>query len=239
MSAAALPPIWMVVPAAGIGSRMGKGVPKQYRELCGRPVAEITLSALLELRTLRELVVAIAAADSHWQALDASIRERVTVVEGGADRAQSVMSALCGFREPPGENDWVLVHDMARPCISSGEIESLVAMLASDQVGGLLALPVTDTLKRSGRDGRVEATVDRSAYWRAQTPQMFRFGLLRRALATARERGLVCSDESMAVEALGFRPRLVPGAQSNIKLTLDEDLAAAARVLQNRETMRT
>lgn len=219
--------VWAVVPAAGTGSRIDAALPKQYLRIAGRLLAEYTLEALLAVARIRELVVAIAPGDAHWATLPASLRERVRVVPGGADRAGSVLGALAGFSRIPDDEDWVLVHDMARPCVRTTQVEALIATLENDAVGGLLAIPVVDTLKRATDGQRVEASVAREGLWRAQTPQMFRFGLLRRALGAARDAGVGVTDESMAVERLGYAPRLVMGSSDNIKVTIAEDLALA------------
>lgn len=221
------PAIWAVVPAAGSGSRMQSTLPKQYLPLAGRPLAEHTLAVLLGTPDLCELVVALAPADTHWMTLAPALRERVHTVLGGADRADSVLRGLSGFSRPPADSDWVLVHDMVRPCVRAADIARLLAELADDPVGGLLALPMVDTLKRAGADQRVEATVAREALWCAQTPQMFRFALLREALEAARRDRVAVTDEAMAVERLGHRPRLVYGGAHNIKITRPEDLALA------------
>jgi 2-C-methyl-D-erythritol 4-phosphate cytidylyltransferase len=206
---------------------MGAPTPKQYLPLAGRALAEHTLEVLLGVAGIEEIVVAIAAEDTHWPGLNPGIRARVLTATGGATRAQSVLNALGGFSRLPGDDDWVLVHDMARPCVRSADIERLIAALANDAVGGLLALPVVDTLKRADVQRRVQATVERERLWRAQTPQMFRFGLLRRALLAAREAGVEATDEAMAVERLGYRPLLVEGGEHNVKVTVPADLALA------------
>ena len=224
--------VWAVIPAAGTGSRIDDTLPKQYLRIAGRMLAEHTLEALLAVAQIRELVVAIAPGDSHWATLPASLRERVRVVQGGTDRAASVLAALAGFSQVPDVEDWVLVHDMARPCVRATQVEALIATLENDAVGGLLAIPVVDTLKRAAAGPRVEASVAREGLWRAQTPQMFRFGLLRRALGAARDAGVCVTDESMAVERLGCSPRLVMGSSDNIKVTIAEDLALAEYYLQ-------
>ena len=219
--------IWAVVPAAGTGSRIDAALPKQYLRIAGRMLAEHTLEALLAVARIRELVVAIAPGDTRWATLPASLRERVRVVAGGADRAGSVLGALGGFSRLPDDEDWVLVHDMARPCVRTTQVEALIATLENDAVGGLLEIPVVDTLKRATAGQRVKASVAREGLWRAQTPQMFRFGLLRRALGAARDAGVGVTDESMAIERLGYAPRLVMGSTDNIKVTIAEDLALA------------
>ena len=217
--------IWAVVPAAGTGSRIDAALPKQYLRIAGRMLAEHTLEALLAVARIRELVVAIAPGDTRWATLPASLRERVRVVAGGADRAGSVLGALGGFSRLPDDEDWVLVHDMARPCVRTTQVEALIATLENDAVGGLLAIPVVDTLKRATAGQRVEASVAREGLWRAQTPQMFRFGLLRRALGAARDAGVGVTDESMAIERLGYAPRLVMGSTDNFLVTIAEVLA--------------
>lgn len=220
-------PVWIAVPAAGTGARMGRDAPKQYLPLAGRPLAEHTLSALLAVPGLQALVVAIAPGDMHWNCLSTELRERVRCVEGGADRAASVLNALDAFDPAPSPSDWVLVHDMARACIRTEDVVNLIRTLADDPVGGLLALPVIDTLKRADEQGRVAATVMRELLWRAQTPQMFRYGLLCRALRDARDAGITVTDDAMAVERLGAQPRLVRCGAHNIKVTTPEDLALA------------
>jgi 2-C-methyl-D-erythritol 4-phosphate cytidylyltransferase len=223
----AAPALWAVVPAAGSGARMGAAVPKQYLPLAGRPLAEHTLAVLAAAPGLRELVVALAPGDAHWACIAPALRARVRTVEGGVDRADSVLRGLGGFSRTPADADWVLVHDMVRPCLRAVDITRLLEALRDDPVGGLLALPVVDTLKRADAEERVEATVPREALWRAQTPQMFRFALLREALEAARRDGVAVTDEAMAVERLGHRPRLVYGGAHNIKVTRPEDLALA------------
>ena len=224
-------PVWIAIPAAGSGARMGAALPKQYLPLAGRVLAEHTLDTLLAVPGAREVVVALAPADAHWQRLPAALRERVRCVEGGADRASSVLAALAGFSSPPAAADWVLVHDMARACVRVEDIVRLIAAVADEEAGGLLALPVVDTLKRADAQGCVAATVARDALWRAQTPQMFRYGLLCRALREAQAAGLAVTDEAMAMEMLGYRPRLVACGAHNIKVTTREDLALAEHYL--------
>lgn len=226
--------VWAVVPAAGSGARMNAGLPKQYLMVCGRTLAEHTLRALLAVSRIREVVVALAPGDPHWEDLPASLRRRVRVVDGGVERSASVLNGLAGFSGRPDDRDWVLVHDMARACIRANKIDEMIDALQDDETGGLLAVPVVDTLKRSGEDHRVVATVERARLWRAQTPQMFRYGLLRRALESAREFGRQVTDESAAVEALGLCPRLVPGSTDNIKITTPEDIALAEYYLSQR-----
>jgi 2-C-methyl-D-erythritol 4-phosphate cytidylyltransferase len=222
---------WGVVPAAGSGSRLGGERPKQYLDLAGTPVLQRTLDALLSLRHLEMVMVALAPGDAYWQALPASRYPRVQVTTGGRERADSVLACLRALADRAGAHDWVLVHDAARPCLGAGELERLVAALADDPVGGLLAVRVTETVKRADADERVLETVDREALWLAQTPQMFRFGLLLEALESALTAGRIVTDESSALEQAGHRPQLVPGEPENIKITHPGDLRVAARTL--------
>ena len=217
-----------VVPAAGGGTRMGSTVPKQYLPLAGRMLAEHTLEALLAVDAIDEIVVALAPQDTRWTQLPSALRARVRCVHGGSSRADSVLGALDGFSRQPAPDDWILVHDMARPCVRPAEIARLIDTLREDEVGGLLAVPVVDTLKRADPAQRSLETIDRRVLWRAQTPQMFRYAVLRRALQEARSAGVESTDEAMAIERQGLRPRLVEGSERNIKVTVQADLALAA-----------
>jgi 2-C-methyl-D-erythritol 4-phosphate cytidylyltransferase len=226
--------VWAAVPAAGSGSRMASSVPKQYLEIAGRRLAEHTLGALLAAGCIHEIVVAIAPGDAAWHTLPETLRQRVRTVHGGDDRAASVLQALAGFSRRPAKGDWVLVHDMARPCVRPERIRSMIDELADDEVGGLLAVPLVDTLKRADGAQRVCETLDRSELWRAQTPQVFRFGVLERALRAARADGVTITDEAMAVERLGLAPRLLAGSADNIKVTVAEDMELAQYYLARR-----
>lgn len=228
---AAEPRFWGVVPAAGSGSRMGGDCPKQYLELGGTPVLQRTLEALLALAQLETVMVALAPGDARWQALPAASYPRVEVTTGGSERADSVLACLRALESRAASGDWVLVHDAARPCLSRADLQRLVEALAEDGVGGLLAVPVSETVKRCDSDGRVLETVERDGLWLAQTPQMFRFGLLKSALESALADGHAVTDESSAMERAGHRPRLVAGEPGNIKITRPGDLRLAALAL--------
>jgi 2-C-methyl-D-erythritol 4-phosphate cytidylyltransferase len=224
-----------LVPAAGGGRRFGSGVPKQYASLAGVPLLARTLDRLQAL-PLDAVAVAIARDDAHYEHI-VGPRAGVQVLRcGGLTRAETVRNALSRLQDACAADDWVLVHDAARPCVPKRALLRLVAAVWDDPVGGLLAIPVADTLKRAdtpgdghGRSPRVLATEERTGLWRAQTPQMFRFGVLQRALA--QEGALECTDESQAVEWLGCKPRLVQGSPSNLKVTYPEDLGHAAAIL--------
>lgn len=216
-----------LIPAAGRGERIGGSLPKQYVALGGKTMLEHAIDALAREARIARIVVVVAPEDRRWQALPKQERVRF-VAQGGASRAQSVRNGLQAIEAAP--RDWILVHDAARPCLSADELTRLLDMVDDDDVGGLLALPVADTLKRSDGE-RVIATVERADLWRALTPQMFRADVLGRALAQDRDLAAV-TDEASAVEALGLQPRLVPGASANIKVTLGEDWPLAIAVLR-------
>jgi 2-C-methyl-D-erythritol 4-phosphate cytidylyltransferase len=222
---------WAVVPAAGRGERFGSRLPKQYARVLGRPVLSWTLAALLAERSLAGVVVALAPGDRRFARLPESRDDRVRRCRGGARREISVANALEALAGEADERDWVLVHDAARPCLRRADLRALLAQVGDDPVGGLLAVPVGETLRRAGRDGRAGRTVPREGIWRAMTPQMFRYGLLRRALALCIERGRAVTDEAAAVEALGLRAILVRGRGDNVKITLAEDRSLAAAIL--------
>ncbi len=225
MSQVELPAFWAVIPAAGIGSRMRADRPKQYLELAGRTILEHTLDCFLDHPRLKGLVVSLVADDPWWPNLPCSRDPRIVCAPGGKERADSVLNALTRLAElGAGDQDWVLVHDAARPNLSAFDLELLLTELADDPVGGLLAVPARDTLKRAGPDGRVRETVDRSLIWQAYTPQMFRFAALYRALADALVAGVSITDESSALEWAGQTPRLVEGRADNLKITRPEDL---------------
>ncbi len=220
-----LPAFWVVIPAAGIGSRMRADRPKQYLQVAGRTILEHSLSGFLDHPHLRGLVLALAADDPWWPTLACAADARIQRVRGGAERADSVLAGLDHLAEigVPAEG-WVLVHDAARPNLARSDLDKLLHSLADDPVGGLLAVPARDTLKRAGADGRVCATVDRSVIWQAYTPQMFRLGALRKALAEALAAGVAITDEASAMEWAGQAPRLIEGRADNLKVTRPEDL---------------
>ncbi len=227
---------WALVPAAGVGQRMGSAVPKQYLNLAGRPVLAHALATLLDHPRLAGVVVAIGAEDERWPPVAASLAtdKPLRVVTGGAERCHSVLKGLEALRQWADPTDWVLVHDAARPCLTPGDLDRLIATLADDPIGGLLAVPVRDTLKQADGSGRSAATVDRSQLWHALTPQMFRLTMLHEALHAALARGLQVTDEAAAMEAAGFAPRLVEGRADNLKITRPEDLALAEFYLTRR-----
>jgi 2-C-methyl-D-erythritol 4-phosphate cytidylyltransferase len=220
-----LPAFWVVVPAAGIGLRMRADRPKQYLQLAGRTILEHSLNCFLDHPRLKGLVLSLAADDPWWPKLAGASDARIHRAEGGSERADSVLAGLLQLLELGAQaDDWVLVHDAARPNLARSDLDRLLGELASDPVGGLLAVPARDTLKRAGADGRVAETVDRSLIWQAYTPQMFRFAALHRALADALVAGVAVTDEASALEWAGQAPKLVEGRADNLKITRPEDL---------------
>ncbi len=226
-------PIHAIVPCAGSGSRAGATLPKQYVQLDGRPVVAHTLAALGAVSRIDRVLVVVAADDDAFeQVVGAVTASHVTVARvGGATRAASVAAGIVELARLGARPDhWVLVHDAARCLVRVEWIDALIDACNGDPVGGLLALPVADTLKRESH-GRAAATIPREGVWQAQTPQMFRLGILARGLADV---GAGATDESSAVEALGLAPRLVPGSAENWKLTHAADFAVAEAILKRR-----
>lgn len=223
---------WLIVPAAGAGRRFGSVIPKQYLPLSGNTVMQCTLDRLSELPGIERIIVPIGEHDQLASALGYRYAHKLHFVIGGAERADSVLAGLNAIHDQAQADDWVLVHDVARPCVRLADITKLIAMLQTDPVGGILANPVRDTIKQCAEDGvSIAATVPRSRLWQALTPQMFRFGLLRQALMQAAQQQAVVTDEASALELLGYQPRLVAGAHDNIKITFPEDLALAEYLL--------
>jgi 2-C-methyl-D-erythritol 4-phosphate cytidylyltransferase len=231
------PRYWAVIPAAGVGRRMGSTLPKQYLPLANRTVIECTLQRFFEAPQISGVVVALAADDPYWPSLELHPPKPLLTAPGGAERSDSVRNALDVLSIQADPDDWVLVHDAARPCLSCLDLQRLMDAVAEDPVGGILAAPVRDTLKRDDGDGRIQATEERAGLWHALTPQMFRLGLLRAALERVVAEGARVTDEAGAVERLGARPRLVEGRMDNIKITHPEDLLLAERLLEGQEAV--
>lgn len=222
--------LWCVVPAAGKGLRVGGDLPKQYLPLHGKTVIQFTLDRLSRLPA-EAIVVAVAADDERAASLEYREPSLLRFITGGAERADSVLAGLEAIAHQAADDDWVLVHDVARPCVRLADIESLLATIAAHPVGGLLANRVRDTMKRGSGD-EVAATIPRDDLWHALTPQVFRFGLLRSALLAAKAQGVTVTDEAQAVELQGEKPLLVEGARDNLKITWPEDLQMAEAFLQ-------
>jgi 2-C-methyl-D-erythritol 4-phosphate cytidylyltransferase len=230
--ATGVPRCLALMPCAGTGSRAGTAVPKQYQSVAGQPMVLHTLAAFTAVRRIAQCLVVVAPGDSFLN-IDP---EAITIVPcGGASRAESVFNGLNHWlAHGASPRDWVLVHDAARCLVTPAQIDALIDACLPDPVGGLLALKLPDTLKVEAQ-GRVAATVDRADKWLAQTPQMFRLGVLRDALAVASARGFAgVTDEASAMEAVGHPPLLVPGSAQNFKVTYPEDFALAEAVLRSR-----
>lgn len=209
--------------------------PKQYLSLLGRPILLRTLERLGSYPRLRGMLVGIAADDVYWPTLSGSIPNLLGTYAGGAERAETVLNGLQALAAYAQPQDWVMVHDAARPCVRHADIDALMLAVAGHTDGGLLALPVSDTVKRADHNGCAEDTVARAGLWRALTPQVFPLGALRRALERGRQAGREITDEASAMEYEGARPRLVHGHADNIKITLPEDLMLAEIFLQAQE----
>lgn len=221
--------VFGLIPAAGRGSRMGGAAPKQYTPLAGRTMLEHAIDALLADARVQRVLVVVAPDDVRHRELAGDARVEF-VAAGGASRADSVRNGLARLAIRASANDWVLVHDAARPCLARDELGALIDALAGDPVGGLLAVPIADTIKRGADDGRVAQTVERTGLWRALTPQMFRLGVLDDAFERVGDLAAI-TDESSAVERIGHAPRLVPGRASNIKVTRPDDVPLAEAIL--------
>jgi 2-C-methyl-D-erythritol 4-phosphate cytidylyltransferase len=237
---------WLVMPAAGTGRRFGAGLPKQYASLEGRTVIEWALAPFLADPRCVHAVVAVAPGDPHWGKVAARLAAaaatagapKVTGVTGGEERARSVRLGLAALEARAAPDDWVLVHDAARPCLGAADLDRLLASLGGHALGGLLASPVRDTLKRAHavEDAPVVSeTLERSGLWRALTPQMFRYRALCAALDAAHAAGRLPGDEAQALEWRGERPLLVEGTATNLKITSADDLTLAAAILRSRQ----
>ncbi len=218
---------WSIVPAAGVGARMQQAIPKQYLRIANKTILDHTLEKLCSHGAIRGVAVAISNTDEYWPNHQLINNKEIITAQGGSERYQSVFNALKGLSDKCHANDWVLVHDAARPCLSLDDISKLIAKVKYDDIGGLLATPVRDTMKRANSYGKILHTTERKYLWHALTPQMFRFGMLYDALQSAIGSKLIITDEASALEAKGYQPLLIEGSSKNIKITRPEDLALA------------
>ncbi|MCK5872719.1 MAG: 2-C-methyl-D-erythritol 4-phosphate cytidylyltransferase [Methylococcales bacterium] len=221
---------YAIVPAAGVGQRMQADKPKQYLPLLGKTVIEQTLTRLLKTNIFAKITVALSEDDPYWKSLKMAKHEKIIRAKGGEERADSVLSALQTLNDQAHDDDWVLVHDAARPCVSVDEIQRLISALKDERYGGILALPSHDTLKQV-KNNTIEKSVDRGTIWKALTPQMFRYGVLKNALEQT-EGDPRITDEASAVELCGKQVKIVEGSSENIKITRPEDLALAEFYLE-------
>ncbi len=229
-----MPGIWAVVPAAGRGARFGGEIPKQYLRVAGQPLIAHALAALLAHPAVEGALVAISEGDADWPGWTTFADKPVLTCAGGPTRAQSVLAALNALPDAVKADDFVLVHDAARPNLGLEDLQQLLERGRNDPVGAILAAPVRDTLKRAGNDGGIDATEPRQHLWRALTPQLFRRLQLSRALEAAARAGVEVTDESMAMELQGQRPLLVEGSEDNFKVTTPADLARFEFIVSQR-----
>jgi 2-C-methyl-D-erythritol 4-phosphate cytidylyltransferase len=233
---------WLVMPAAGVGRRFGSAMPKQYAPLLGRTVIEWALAPFLADPSCAGVSISLAADDPYWGEVAERLAKRpgptpeIILAGGGVERSHSVRQGLEALANRATVDDWVLVHDAARPCLSAADLQHLLERLGAHRVGGILATPASDTLKRAtAADPSIDQTVDRAGLWRALTPQMFRYKMLCDALDHALAGGRLPTDEAQALEWMGEHPALVQGSAANIKITSADDLVLAAALLNARE----
>lgn len=225
---------FLIIPASGLGSRMKSDTPKQYLKLSnGLSVLDQTLKTLLSIDQIKGCVVAIAKNDTQFKQSEYFNHSKLLATAiGGKERFHSVISALNALKPFAKDTDWVLVHDAARPCIKTTDVTNLIDQLKNHSTGGLLAIRVVDTIKQADNI-QVENTLDRSNLWQAQTPQMYRFGVLSRALDNIIKNDLSITDEASSIEALGLESVLVEASRSNLKITMPEDLDLANFYLES------
>jgi 2-C-methyl-D-erythritol 4-phosphate cytidylyltransferase len=229
------PRYWAALPAAGTGTRLGAGIPKQYLQLRGRAILEWSLERMRSHPLVEGVAVALAPGDLLWNKLGLASAPNVMVTAGGAERCHSVLNCLHRLARDAAPGDWVLVHDAARPCVRREDIDALIDAVREHPAGGILALPARDTLKRADAANGIAETVERHGLWHALTPQLFRLGPLTAALESAIASGRIVTDEAQAMELAGSRPLLVRGHSDNIKITHGDDLALAELFLAQQE----
>lgn len=219
--------LWVIIAAGGSGARMGANTPKQYLPLCGKTVIEHTLDCLLTYPRFNKIVVVLPKNDTHWASLNFPDKEKLLIATGDKERYHSVLNGLTALKNLAAADDWVLVHDAARPCLQHSDIDKLIAQLADHPVGGLLGAPLHNTIKQVAADHHIINTLDRSKLWQAFSPQMFRYGLLTEALHAALKQQQPVTDDASAIELLGKSPLMIEGRRDNIKITEPADLALA------------
>lgn len=228
-----------IIPAAGSGQRMraasNHGIAKQYLPLGDKTILEHSLETFLQSDLVQSVVVCLAANDEHWPTLHCSSNAKIIATLGGETRAHSVLNGLIALESVAQDHDWVLVHDAARPCFNQSLLTRLINELANDSTGGILAVRARDTLKLSDAQNIIEQTLDRSQVWQAQTPQMFRYSLLKNSLKRALDNNAAITDEASAIELAGHKAKLVEGDAGNIKVTTIDDLPLAEFLLNSQQ----
>ena len=230
--------IWVVIPAAGVGKRMQADRPKQYLPLLEKTVIEHTINCFAQHACVKGIVLSLHPNDPYWADLELHVDKPLHTVVGGKERCDSVLNALNYLASSlqPSDSSWIMVHDAARPCLSQQNIDTLITELKNDDVGGILASPVRDTMKRAKKGScNIDHTEDRDGLWHALTPQMFRFAVLKDALEQALASDIAITDDASAIENIGLPARLIEGDASNIKITKPSDLALAEFFLLRRE----
>ena len=222
--------IWAVIPAAGVGKRYSSDIPKQYLPLSGIPVLLHSINKLVKLDEIEEILVVLNPEDTFWEKLNFS-HPKVKAIHGGLQRCNSVNSALEELSGRAKKGDWVLVHDAVRPCISDSDLKKITSLVIDEEVGGLLAFPILDTIKEVGENLDVQKTIPRGNLWSAMTPQIFRYGVLKQALEAAIMAGESVTDEASAIEAIGLTPRIIQGEKTNIKITHPSDMVLAESII--------
>lgn len=228
--------IWAIVPAAGQGKRFSQAKPKQFFELNGQLVAEHSLSRLLAVPHIEQIIVPSDIDCSLWSQVPCLSHAKIKQVNGGEHRANSVLNGLSSISSLAAENDWVLVHDIARPCITAKDINKLISAVTDHPVGGILVAKVDETLKKVAADNHITATIDRAEHRLAQTPQMFRYGLLKQTICACLQQNIIPTDEAFAIESAGYKVLTVEGRRDNLKITREEDLAITAAIMIGQET---
>lgn len=231
--------VWCIVPAAGIGSRMKSDVPKQYLAFQSSTLIEFTLKRLMTCQRIQRIVVALDSEDSYWDKTSYTADQRVITTHGGNERADSVLNALQALKAAAELNvksdDWVLVHDAARPCVMATDINLLIDHCMENDTGAILASPIIDTIKLVKNQNKIQTTVKRDDLWRAFTPQIFKLAALETALITAKNAGFIVTDEASAMENMGYQPLIVEGRADNIKVTSPTDLNLANYIIKQQE----
>ena len=215
---------WVVIPAAGIGRRMGGDIPKQYVSVNGKTIVEHTIDNFIGRKEIENICIAISESDKFWSALPISKNKKMITTMGGSERYESVYNGLCALKDKANDDDWVLVHDAVRPCLKKSIIDRLITDVSSNDVGGILALPCFETMKKVNNNRHIEETINREIIWRAQTPQVFKYKKLLLAIENAINENIHITDEAMAMELLNYKPIVIMGDEKNIKITHQTDL---------------